>query len=126
MSGNRGDKGGSGSDDELKAELLARLGQLSYRELLTMTLNMALGPRTAPTEVRDSRPRSATPAARSAADKPTTDGPVDWTRVMATCPKCGRTGPVLPDFGISRRRTGSERAQSWCRKCRKSGDPAAR
>ena len=40
-----------------------------------------------------------------------------WKKVKHTCPKCGHTGPVNPDFGIRVVR-GVERLQSWCADCR--------
>ena len=43
----------------------------------------------------------------------------DWKTEKRTCPKCQHTGPALFDFGIRMVR-GQERAQSWCRKCRRS------
>ena len=123
MSRSRGGNGGAKADlseEQLKAELLARLGRLSYRELLALTLDMALGVRssTQTVEARGSRPRGVTRRGRRAAGEV-----VDWTKVKAKCPRCHKTGWVLPDFGTGRRPNGSLRAQSYCRACRKQGTP---
>ncbi len=122
MNRRRSGEGGAGSgselsEDQLKAELLARLGQLSYLELLTLTLDMALGSR-ATVGARGSRPRSVMQRVRPAVGEV-----VDWTKVKATCPRCGKTGRVQPDFGTARRRNGTVRPQSHCRACRKQGTP---
>ena len=42
---------------------------------------------------------------------------IDWTKEKHTCPRCNHTGPVVPDFGVKKRR-GLEHRQSYCRKCR--------
>lgn len=41
----------------------------------------------------------------------------DWTKVRHACPRCGREGPVDPDFGVVNRR-GVPKGQSWCKSCR--------
>ena len=46
-----------------------------------------------------------------------TEKPKDWSKETHTCPNCGETKPVLPDFGVKVVR-GKERKHSWCRRCR--------
>lgn len=116
MAGKRGSAGdsvehASDSEADLKAELLARLSRLSYRELLTLTLDHAFGARSGEgLTVRDSRSLGVAEA-QSAYE-------VDWSKVDATCPKCGKHGKVDPEFGLIKKPDGSMRKQSWCRDCR--------
>jgi hypothetical protein len=136
MAGKRGSTGdptpgAADAEEALKAELLARLSRMSYRDLLALTLDATLGARTGVTyEVRDSRPigvveagndaarrRRARPAKPPEVEDAPTEEP-NWQRVEATCPKCGKEGMVIPDFGLARRADGSYRPQSWCRDCR--------
>lgn len=42
----------------------------------------------------------------------------DWERVKATCPRCGRTGPVEPMFGTRVRPSGVRGPQGYCKDCR--------
>lgn len=44
-----------------------------------------------------------------------------WKDVRKTCPHCGKTKNVVPDFGIVVRRDW-EYAASWCRDCRGKTD----
>lgn len=44
-----------------------------------------------------------------------------WKDVRKTCPHCGKTKSVIPDFGILVRRDW-EYAASWCRDCRGKTD----
>ncbi len=116
MAGKRGSAGdsmehASDGEAELKAELLTRLSQLSYRELLTLTLNHAFGPRSGEQPSRRVSRSVGTVEAQ-------TDFGTDWTKVEATCPKCGKHGKVDPDFGVIRKSDGTTRKQSWCRDCR--------
>jgi hypothetical protein len=41
----------------------------------------------------------------------------DLTKVTKKCPKCGKTKPVDPGFGV-REVNGNVRVQTWCRACR--------
>lgn len=46
---------------------------------------------------------------------------INWGKVIKTCPKCGRRGPVDPMFG-TRPRRGVISPQSWCSHCRANTD----
>jgi hypothetical protein len=42
---------------------------------------------------------------------------IDWTKEQKTCPKCGKTKPVEPDFGVFKAR-GHYKPMSLCVACR--------
>lgn len=54
-------------------------------------------------------------AATAAADAKERE--TDWWKVVRTCPRCGKSGPVDPMFGVKTTR-GIVGAQSWCSACR--------
>lgn len=43
--------------------------------------------------------------------------PTDWRKVIKSCPKCEKSGPVEPMFGTKPIR-GVIYPQSWCKHCR--------
>jgi hypothetical protein len=58
-------------------------------------------------------------AATTALKGPKPVKPTNWGKKIHTCPRCGHTGPVDPDFG-TRIVKGVVRLQSWCQGCRAS------
>ena len=67
-------------------------------------------PSVAPVEQTATAPkrRGRVPKVRTAAN---------WRDVIHTCPHCGHTGPIDPDFGVKLVR-GIAYKQSWCKNCR--------
>lgn len=92
----------------------ANLEKLSKEELLVLLrakeITARLSGITPPVE--DPKPKG-----RKKAIEPTDKPRTDWSKVIHTCPKCERTGPVDPLFGIRKVR-GKELKQSYCSNCR--------